>query len=88
MVVHHAFTMHSFGIDFKYYDDPADEYKDNDGSLLPLWRFRYEKAKKMAITALSWNKKYWDLFAVGHGSCKHVCVHVLYSIIYTMLICR
>ncbi len=68
-----------FCSDFKYYDDPADEYKDNEGTLLPLWRFRYDKASKMAVTALSWNKKYWDLFAVGHGSCKKYNVHVQYT---------
>lgn len=54
--------------DFKYYDDPADEFKDGLGTILPLWRFRYEKARKMAITALCWNPLYKDLFAVGHGS--------------------
>ena len=54
--------------DFKYYEDQGDEYKDGRGTLLPLWRFRYDKARKMAITALAWNPLYTDLFAVGHGS--------------------
>jgi dynein intermediate chain 1 len=54
--------------DFKYYDDPADEYKDGKGSLLPLWRFKYDKAHKMSVTAICWNLQYQDLFAVGHGS--------------------
>ena len=57
-------------LDFKYYDDPADEYKDGKGSLLPLWRFKYEKAHKMAVTAVCWNQQYQDLFAVGYGSCE------------------
>ncbi|XP_044534053.1 dynein axonemal intermediate chain 1 [Gracilinanus agilis] len=54
--------------DFKYYEDAADEYREQEGTLLPLWKFQYDKAKRLAVTALSWNPKYKDLFAVGHGS--------------------
>ncbi|XP_059957340.1 dynein axonemal intermediate chain 1 [Mesoplodon densirostris] len=54
--------------DFKYYEDPADEYRDQEGTLLPLWKFQSDKAKRLAVTALCWNPKYNDLFAVGHGS--------------------
>ncbi|XP_074052670.1 dynein axonemal intermediate chain 1 isoform X2 [Macrotis lagotis] len=54
--------------DFKYYEDAADEYRDQEGTLLPLWKFQYDKAKHLAVTALCWNPKYKDLFAVGHGS--------------------
>lgn len=59
--------------DFKYYEDAADEFKDGKGTVLPLWRFKYDKARKMAVTALCWNPLYKDLFAVGHGSCE--CIH-------------
>lgn len=61
-------TFDEIAQDFKYYDDPADEYKEGKGTLLPLWRFRYDKANKMSVTSLSWNLKYQDMFAVGHGS--------------------
>ncbi|XP_058997923.1 dynein axonemal intermediate chain 1 isoform X1 [Mustela lutreola] len=54
--------------DFKYYEDAADEYRDLEGTLLPLWKFQNDKAKRLAVTALCWNPKYNDLFAVGHGS--------------------
>ncbi|XP_046313446.1 dynein axonemal intermediate chain 1 isoform X1 [Marmota monax] len=54
--------------DFKYYEDAADEYRDQEGTLLPLWKFQNDKAKHLAVTALCWNPKYKDLFAVGHGS--------------------
>ena len=57
--------------DFKYYDDPGDQFRDNVGSMLPLWRFKFDKARKAAITALSWNPLYSDLFAVGRGSCEY-----------------
>ncbi|XP_044140262.1 dynein axonemal intermediate chain 1-like [Bufo gargarizans] len=54
--------------DFKYFEDVADEFREQEGTLLPLWRFQYEKAKRLAVTAVCWNPKYKDLFAVGHGS--------------------
>lgn len=54
--------------DFKYYEDQSDEYRDQEGTLLPLWKFSYEKAKKLAVTSLCWSPCYTDLFAVGHGS--------------------
>ncbi|KAL4227306.1 cytoplasmic dynein with WD40 domain [Mactra antiquata] len=54
--------------DFRYWEDPADEYRESEGTLLPLWRFTYEKAKKLAVTSLCWNPKYKDLFAVSFGS--------------------
>uniref|UniRef100_A0A8U8BI53 Uncharacterized protein n=1 Tax=Geospiza parvula TaxID=87175 RepID=A0A8U8BI53_GEOPR len=53
---------------FKYFEDASDEYRGQKGTLLPLWKFQYEKTKKLAVTALSWNPKYKDLFAVGYGS--------------------
>ncbi|XP_070599753.1 dynein axonemal intermediate chain 1 [Erythrolamprus reginae] len=54
--------------DFKYFEDASDEYRDNMGTLLPLWKFQYDKAKRLAVTALCWNPKYRDSFLVGHGS--------------------
>ncbi|NXS89194.1 DNAI1 protein, partial [Erpornis zantholeuca] len=54
--------------DFKYFEDASDEFRGQEGTLLPLWKFQYEKTKKLAVTAISWNPKYSDLFAVGYGS--------------------
>ncbi|XP_022094744.1 dynein intermediate chain 2, ciliary-like isoform X1 [Acanthaster planci] len=54
--------------DFKYWEDVSDEYRDSEGTLLPLWKFGYDKAKRLAITSLCWNPKYRDLFVVTHGS--------------------
>nr|XP_033791463.1 dynein intermediate chain 1, axonemal [Geotrypetes seraphini] len=54
--------------DFKYFEDLSDDFRDQEGTLLPLWKFQYEKAKRLAVTALCWNPRYNDLFAVGHGS--------------------
>uniref|UniRef100_UPI00398EED48 dynein, axonemal, intermediate chain 1, paralog 2 isoform X2 n=1 Tax=Pristiophorus japonicus TaxID=55135 RepID=UPI00398EED48 len=54
--------------DFKYFEDPSDEFRDQEGTVLPLWKYIYEKAKKLSVTGMCWNPRYNDLFAVGHGS--------------------
>lgn len=54
--------------DFRYFEDASDEFRDQEGTLLPLWKFSYDKAKRLAVTSLCWDPKYNDLFAVGHGS--------------------
>jgi len=54
--------------DFKYYDDEADEFRDGQGTLLPLWKFNAEQTKKMAVTSTTWSNQYCDLFAAGYGS--------------------
>ena len=54
--------------DFKYWEDRSDNFRQGEGSLLPLWRFNSEKTKRKQVTALCWNPKYHDLFAVGYGS--------------------
>uniref|UniRef100_A0A674N1T4 Dynein axonemal intermediate chain 1 n=1 Tax=Takifugu rubripes TaxID=31033 RepID=A0A674N1T4_TAKRU len=53
--------------DFKYYEDPSDEFRDQKGTLLPLWKFQCDKAKGMSVTALCCNY-FEDLFAVGMGT--------------------
>jgi dynein intermediate chain 1 len=54
--------------DFKYWEDRSDEFRDGDGTLLPLWRFSSEKAKRKQVTSIKWNPLYNDLCAVGFGS--------------------
>ena len=44
------------------------------GSLLPLWRFFYEKAKRKHVTSVSWNYKYPDLF------CRYRLVFCLFIV--------
>ncbi|MED6277281.1 hypothetical protein CHARACLAT_011730 [Characodon lateralis] len=61
-------TMDDIAQDFKYYEDPSDEYRDQEGTLLPLWTFQYGITRNFSVTALCWNNKYQDLFAVGLGS--------------------
>jgi len=64
-------TFDEIAQDFKYYEDDADEFREQEGTLLPLWKFTYEKSKKLSVTSLAWNRKYVDLFAVAYGSCKN-----------------
>jgi len=54
--------------DFKYWEDASDQFRDGEGSLLPLWRFHTDRTKRKQVTALAWNPMYSDLFAVGYGS--------------------
>lgn len=57
--------------DFMYFEDASDEYRDTgEGTLLPLWKFMYEKAKKMHVTSISWSESQPDMFAVSYGSCN------------------
>lgn len=61
-------TFDAIAHDFKYYEDTSDEYRENEGTVLPLWKFQCEAAKRMTVTSLCWSPKYHDLFAAGHGS--------------------
>jgi len=54
--------------DFKFWEDASDQFREGEGSLLPLWRFSNEKTKRKQVTALCWNPAFPDLFAVGYGS--------------------
>ncbi|GMH81108.1 hypothetical protein TrVE_jg8642 [Triparma verrucosa] len=54
--------------DFKYWEDASDQFREGEGSLLPLWRFSTDRTKRKQVTALCWNPQYPDLFAVGYGS--------------------
>lgn len=54
--------------DYRYYEDPSDDFREEEGTLLPLWRFFYEKTKKLSVTDICFNTNYYDLFAVCFGS--------------------
>ena len=69
-----------FSLDFKYWEDASDEFRETEGTLLPLWKFSFEKAKKLEITGLCWNKAYKDLFAASFGSCKYIYKYNIYNV--------
>ena len=55
--------------DFKFFEDQSDEFREGgEGTLLPLWRFSYQKAKKLSVTGMQWSPRYDDLFACTFGS--------------------
>ncbi|XP_057656296.1 dynein intermediate chain 2, ciliary [Diorhabda carinulata] len=60
-------TYNEMAKDYKYWEDPSDEYRDEEGTLLPLWKFTYNKTNKHTVTDLEWNPYYYDLFAVCFG---------------------
>ncbi len=55
-------------MDYKYWEDQSDQFREGEGSLLPLWRFSHELTKRKQVTAICWNPSLPDLFAVGYGS--------------------
>lgn len=55
-------------MDFKYWEDVSDGYRPSEGTLLPLWRFTSDRARKRQVTSICWSPKYHDMFAVGYGS--------------------
>ncbi len=38
-------TYNDIALDFKYWEDASDEFRETEGTLLPLWKFAFEKAK-------------------------------------------
>ena len=42
--------------------------RPGEGTMLPLWRFTCEKAKRRQVTSICWSPLYIDMFAVGYGS--------------------
>mmetsp|Transcript_34370 Transcript_34370/g.61590 ORF Transcript_34370/g.61590 Transcript_34370/m.61590 type:complete len:646 (-) Transcript_34370:475-2412(-) len=61
-------TYNDISDDYKYWEDAADQFKEDGGTLLPLWKFTSDKVKKKTVTSICWNPRYNDLFAVGYGS--------------------
>jgi len=55
-------------MDFKYWEDASDSFRPGEGTLLPLWRFTCDKAKRRQVTGICWSPEYLDMFAVGYGS--------------------
>lgn len=55
--------------DYRYWEDPSDEFREDEGTLLPLWKFSYDKTRKSTVTDIEWNPHYYDLFAVCFGFC-------------------
>ncbi|XP_066595061.1 dynein intermediate chain 2, ciliary isoform X2 [Prorops nasuta] len=82
--------------DYRYWNDPSDEFKDGEGSLLPLWKFNFEETKRHDITDMCFNKRYYDLFAVSFGSMSFnssvtngaVCLFTLKNPSYPEWICH
>ncbi|XP_026676189.1 dynein intermediate chain 1, axonemal-like [Diaphorina citri] len=61
-------TFDEIAQDFRYYEDISDEFRDGEGTLLPLWKFSYENTKKYQVTFLQWHPHYYDLFGISFGS--------------------
>lgn len=68
----------SFLPDAQFFDDPADKYKEPEGTLLPLWEFDYDKTKGTVVTDIKWSPRYFDMFAASFGTCEcHAVANLL-----------
>ena len=61
-------TFDDIARDYRFFEDPSDDFQGPKGSLLPLWQFAFEPASGLEVTSLQWSNKYKDLFAVSYGS--------------------
>ncbi|KAG0718905.1 Dynein intermediate chain 1, axonemal [Chionoecetes opilio] len=52
--------------DFKYWEDGSDEYHPLQGSLLPLWKFRPDLCRGLAVSDLCCSPVFPDLFAAAY----------------------
>lgn len=50
-----CFSRPLYILDFKYFEDVSDDFREQEGTLLPLWKFQYDKAKHLSVTALCWS---------------------------------
>ena len=91
-------TFDEIAQDFRFWEDNSDEFKDTEGSLLPLWRFSLSEAREseLEVTGLCWNPAYSDLFAVSFGSYNfykqavqgYVCLYSLKNPTYPEWVCQ
>lgn len=70
--------------DFRFFEDESDEYRDSEGTLLPLWIYNFVQAKKLSVTSTQWSSKYHDLFAVGLGSYNYARQGIGYLLFYSL----
>ncbi|KAK9878543.1 hypothetical protein WA026_022440 [Henosepilachna vigintioctopunctata] len=88
-------TFYDIAKDYRYWEDPADEFREEEGTLLPLWKFHYDKVRKYTVTDIEWNPYYYDLFAVSFGSLDFakptkdgaVCIYTLKNPSFPDYIC-
>ncbi|XP_060855178.1 dynein intermediate chain 2, ciliary-like [Metopolophium dirhodum] len=51
--------------DFRYYEDPSDQFRDRgEGTLMLMWTMVYEEEKKLIVTDITWSPDYFDMFAI------------------------
>jgi dynein intermediate chain 1, axonemal len=61
-------------MDYKYWEDAADEFREGKGVLLPLWKFSHAASdaattkKRQQVTAMAWHPSKKDVFVAGIGS--------------------
>jgi hypothetical protein len=55
----------NFFIDFRYYEDPSDQFRNKgEGTLMLMWNMVLKKEKIFTVTDMCWNPIYFDMFAI------------------------
>ena len=47
-------TFDDISRDFAFWEDASDRFREGEGTLLPLWSFGDERARRKHVTALAW----------------------------------
>ena len=61
-------------MDYTFWEDKSDAFKESEGSLLPLWKFYSEKAKRKHVTCITWSTQYNDMcIDMRLDACTDMC---------------
>ncbi|XP_050697673.1 dynein intermediate chain 2, ciliary-like [Eriocheir sinensis] len=54
--------------DYKYWEDQSDDYRQLEGSLLPLWRLTAPLSRRLFVCDVTWSPAHPDLLAVAYSA--------------------
>ncbi|XP_063851421.1 dynein intermediate chain 2, ciliary-like [Scylla paramamosain] len=52
--------------DYKYWEDQSDDYRQLEGSLLPLWKFTAPAVRRLLVSEVCWSPAHPDLLAAAY----------------------
>ena len=55
--------------DFRFYEDASDEFREFEGTLLPLWKFAFERAKVVSFAFERAMVVSFEDFCICHLTC-------------------
>lgn len=62
-----------FFVDFRYYEDPSDQFrKKGEGTLMLMWTMVFKNDKVFIVTDMCWNPIYFDMIAITISIRKYI----------------